>query len=69
MAKEPKKKFKIPTEADTTGQVGMQNTVKSGKPLDAEDQLSGDSVDELNQLEAFNEDQAIKEIGQVYNNS
>ncbi|WP_176223900.1 hypothetical protein [Thalassobacillus devorans] len=47
----------------------MQNTVKSNQPFDAEDSLSGDSVDEHKKKESFNEDQAAKEIGQVYNNS
>ncbi len=64
-----KKNFHIPTEAKGTGEIGMQNTVKSNQPFDAEDSLSGDSVDEHKKKESFNEDQAAKEIGQVYNNS
>ncbi|MFG6115375.1 hypothetical protein ACGTN9_09295 [Halobacillus sp. MO56] len=47
----------------------MQNTVKSNQPFDAEDRLSGDSVDEHKKIESFNESQAEKEIGQAFNNS
>ncbi|WP_082233052.1 hypothetical protein [Halobacillus massiliensis] len=69
MSKEQKKTFKMPIEADAKGEIGMQNSVKSGQLFDVEEELSGDSVNEHNQLEAFNEDQAEKEIGQINNNS
>ncbi|SEA22965.1 hypothetical protein SAMN05421743_103241 [Thalassobacillus cyri] len=67
--KQPEKKFNIPTGANGTGEIGMQNTVKSNQPFDAEDRLSGDSVDEHKKIESFNESQAEKEIGQAFNNS
>ncbi|MGI8314149.1 hypothetical protein [Halobacillus mangrovi] len=69
MEKQPKKKFEIPTEANKNGEVGMQNSVNSNQPLKSEDSFSGDSVDEHKKLEAFNEDQAKKEIDQIFNNS
>lgn len=69
MKKQPKERFNIPTEANGTGGIGMQNTVKSNQPFDAEDRLSGDSVDEHKKIESFNESQAEKEIGQAFNNS
>ncbi|KHE71562.1 hypothetical protein [Halobacillus sp. BBL2006] len=69
MKKQPKKKFEIPTEANAAGQIGMEPSVNTNRPFDAEDSFSGDSVDELKKMEEFNEDMAKKEIDQIFNNS
>ncbi|ARI77734.1 hypothetical protein [Halobacillus mangrovi] len=69
MEEQPKKKFEIPTEGNQNGEIGMQNSVNSNQPFEFENSFSGDSVNEHKKLEAFNEDQAKKEIDQIFNNS
>jgi hypothetical protein len=66
---EGKKKFDLPTEANTDGEIEVQNGLRANYPFDYLNKMVGDSVKEHKSLEAANEIIAEKEIGQSYNNS
>jgi hypothetical protein len=66
---EGKKKFEMPTEANTDGEFGVQNGLRANYPFDYLNKMVGDSVKEHKELEAANEVIAEKEIGQSINNS
>ncbi|WP_188456749.1 hypothetical protein [Virgibacillus oceani] len=65
----PKKKFPIPTKANTDGEIGIHNGLNANHPFQSEDNFAGDSVDEHKKLESANEELAEKEIAQAFNNS
>ncbi|WP_042144354.1 hypothetical protein [Paucisalibacillus sp. EB02] len=70
MTKEPgKKKFDMPNQANTDGDIGVQNGLRANYPFDYLNKMVGDSVKEHKELEAANEIIAEKEIGQSFNNS
>ncbi|MEN1968041.1 hypothetical protein WMZ97_08190 [Lentibacillus sp. N15] len=68
MKENQKKKFPFPTEANTNGEIGVKSGLHTNNPLNAENNVAGDSVDEHKELEAANEVIAEKEISQVNNN-
>lgn len=69
MAKEEKKKFNLPTQANTDGELTVQNGLRQNYPFDYLNKMVGDSVKEHKELEAANEVIAEKEIGQTFHNS
>lgn len=69
MQEKPKKKFDMPTAANTDGEISIRNGLRSNQPLEKDERFQGDSVDEHNKLESANEIIAEKEISQTYNNS
>ncbi|MGP4107728.1 hypothetical protein [Virgibacillus sp. L01] len=69
MEKQRKKEFSIPTEANSDGEISVQDGLDAKYPFAEEDNFAGDSVDEHKELEAANEYFAEKEISQQNNNS
>ncbi|GGB52346.1 hypothetical protein F3157_14715 [Virgibacillus dakarensis] len=69
MPSNQKKKFPIPTKANTDGKISVSSGLGTNNPLNEEDNFAGDSVDEHKELEAANEVIAEKIISQVNNNS
>ncbi|SHF72765.1 hypothetical protein [Ornithinibacillus halophilus] len=64
-----KKKFNMPNQSNTDGEISVQNGIKENYPIESMNKMTGDSVDEHKKQEAANEVIAEKEISQVYNNS
>ncbi|WP_054635779.1 MULTISPECIES: hypothetical protein [Bacillaceae] len=67
--KKAKKKFKLPTQADAKGEIGVRTGSSSNQPFTRTEEITGDSVDAHREIEVANEDIAKDEIMQVYNNS
>lgn len=69
MKKEQNKKVEFPTEANTSGEIGVRTELDPIHPSRTVDRYAGDSVDEHKELEKANEHFADEEISQVFNNS
>ncbi|MED4164760.1 hypothetical protein [Halalkalibacterium halodurans] len=65
MKNKQKKTFPFPTEANQSGELGVEH----GRPYSTNQKPVGDSIDEHQEIEAANEDLAEKEISQTFNNS
>ncbi|MYL60278.1 hypothetical protein GLW20_22465 [Virgibacillus halodenitrificans] len=69
MTDKSKKKFDIPTPANTDGEISAGTGLQTDKPFDSAENYAGDSVDEHKILEGANEYLARKQISQINNNS
>ncbi|MCL7749449.1 hypothetical protein [Halalkalibacter alkaliphilus] len=69
MKSNKKDEFIMPTEANTSGEMGIRTEVDPAHPEHTIDRYAGDSVNEHKELERANEDLAEEEISQIINNS